>query len=98
MKKYDTRDKEAVEEALSDEQLAEQQLTEDVLAILQTPAGKRFFKEMFSHGHMEEAFFRGNSSDAYNLGVHNFAVRYWNLCKSADPGLFYQIIMEIEND
>jgi hypothetical protein len=98
MKEYDTSNIEQVDSARLSEETADKQMVSDVRAILETPQGKRFFTEMFSHGHIEDEFFKGNSSDAYNLGGRNFALHYWSLCKKANKKLFFQIVMEIEDD
>ena len=98
MKQYNTGDKAQVESAKLDEELEEEQELKDVKAILDTAEGKRFFATMFSFGHIEDPFFKGNSSDAYNLGGRNFALYYWQLCKAADPQTFFKIVLEIKDE
>lgn len=64
----------------------------DLRLILQTPEGKRFFGRMFKLGHMEQEPFTGNSSTFYNLGMRQFALKYWNDVKEADRAAFVEII------
>lgn len=64
----------------------------DLRQILATPEGKRFFKRMFNMGHMEQEPFTGNSSTFYNLGMRQFAMKYWNDVKEADRAAFIEII------
>lgn len=96
--RYNHADKTQVDSAKNDEELAEEQVLRDVSDILGTPAGKRFFKAMFTFGHIEDQFFKGNSSDAYNLGGRNFALYYWKLCKMADPETFFKLVLEIKDE
>jgi hypothetical protein len=94
---YNHGDEKEVETKKLDEELDEKQDLIDIREILNTPQGQRFFKNMFAFGHIEEQFFKGNSSDAYNLGGRNFALHYWKLCKEADPETFFKLILEIDN-
>jgi hypothetical protein len=92
--KYNHADKNSVENAKLDEELEEEQELKDIRVILNTPEGKRMFKKMFISGHIEDPFFKGNSSDAHNLGMRAIVLYYWNLCKLADPETFYKLILE----
>ena len=69
----------------------------DLRVILSMPEGKRFFRRMFSMGHMENEPFTGNSATFYNLGMRQFALKYWNDVKEADVAAFVNIITEGED-
>ena len=97
MKKYNHGDEKQVEDAQIDEELGQKRKLQDVKKIINTPEGARMFKEMFEAGHIEDPFFKGNSSDAYNLGMRAIVLYYWNLCKEADPETFYKLILEKDN-
>jgi len=64
----------------------------DLRFLLSTPEGKRFFGRMFKMGHMEHEPFTGNSSTFYNLGMRQFALKYWNDVKAANTKAFVEII------
>ena len=98
MPKYNHANKSDVENQQYEEELAEKQEIKDIEEILNTDAGKRFFKGMFTFGHIEDQFFKGNSSGAYNLGGRNFALHYWKLCKTADPETFFKLVLEIKDE
>lgn len=98
MATYNHSKKEDVVDAEAEEVIREKQRLEDIRFILDTPQGQRMFKEMFAMGHIENEFFKGNSSDAYNLGGRNFALHYWNLCKLADPKTLFRVVLEIEKE
>ncbi len=97
-KQYSHGEKQQVEDRQVDEELKEKQKLEDIKKIMNMPEGKRMFQEMFTSGHIEDPFFKGNSSDAYNLGMRAIVLHYWNLCKEADPGTFYELILEKTHD
>jgi hypothetical protein len=97
LKKYNHGDESQVENARLDEEIEEEQELRDIRTIMNTPEGKRMFRKMFNAGHIEDPFFKGNSSDAHNLGMRAIVLYYWNLCKSADPATFYNIVLENED-
>lgn len=66
----------------------------DLRLIAATPEGRRFFRRMFGMGHIEQDVFTGNSATFYNLGMRQFALKYWNDLKEADLDAFTAVITE----
>jgi len=97
-KHYDASDPAAIEAVASEVELKERNELHDVACILDLPAGMRFFRDMFVLGHVESPCFTGNSNTFYNLGLRDFALKYWKLVKRANPKAFAAIITDMETD
>lgn len=85
-------DENQVKEARESQRAERERELNDLRFILSTPEGIRFFRRMFNLGHMEQEPFTGNSSTFYNLGMRQFALKYWNDVKEADRASFIKII------
>jgi len=59
----------------------------DLLEILSTQAGQRFFKDMMILCGVFSEQFKGNSSTYYDQGCRAVGLRYWNLIGEADKEL-----------
>lgn len=97
-KHYDSANPNDVKEELEEEEIQRRQELNDIRTILGLPAGIRFFKGMFEVGHIEGDIFTGNAQTYYNLGLREFAIKYWKAVKEADSEAFTRILLSIAKD
>lgn len=68
---------------------------EDIRTIINTPAGKRFFKRLMKDGRIYNTTFTGNSYSYFLEGNRNLALRYFNdICEAAPDKLIDVILIK----
>lgn len=75
-------------------EIAKKQRLDDIMAIINTPAGLRFFQRFMEDGHIFHTTFTGNSVGYFNEGARNFVLKYFkDICEVA-PEKIHQLIIK----
>lgn len=90
---YDSSDEQKVKEREEQDQLEVDQEYEDIKAILELPAGERFFKRIYDK--VQRPSMTGNSMTFFNEGERNFAIAIWADVAKASPAKAAKIVTEI---
>jgi len=90
-------DRRAREQEEADRKKAEEierlQELEDIRAILDTPAGVRFFQRFLKDGHVFHSTFTGNSQGYFLEGQRAYALKYFTDIVSAAPDKIATLII-----
>jgi len=99
-KPHRAQDPAAVKQAEEDAKLRRQQELVDVEKLLKTSEGLRFFRRIFTDGHVFSTTFAGNAPITYfKEGERNLALKYFNdVCEAAPEAIYGMITREDQNE
>ena len=91
---HNAADEELVQEAQKEVKNERDQELEDIKAILDLPAGVRFFKTLFERGKVFQSTFTGNSHTFFLEGHRNLALMFFRDVCEAAPNMVAELMIE----